>query len=177
ELWPEIEAVISRRVIRTVRQRHFGRGSAPRLVIEGGAIHPNQFVERIGVASLLRDEKDRRSLVREDALPIHAKFVSLGFASEDRMIVEDEAASALVLLEEHGCGESADTAANRNHVEDLAGIGCCGDAPLEESVAHRVSWRQYVPGVAIRLSIIANTPVAVERVSLRRLVSSGPIPQ
>src|SRR5205823_12377657 len=98
ELWPEIEAVISRRVIGTVGQRHFGRGPAPCLIIEGGAVHPNQFVERIGVASLLRDEEDRRSLVREHALPIHAKFVSLGFASEDGMIVEDEAAPALVLL-------------------------------------------------------------------------------
>src|SRR6266487_555808 len=63
ELWPEVEAVIPRRFVRRVRERHLGRRSAPRLVVERGPIHADHLVEAIGIAAFLRHEEDRRRLV------------------------------------------------------------------------------------------------------------------
>src|SRR5204863_7028676 len=105
ELRPEVTAVIARRFVRRVCERHLGRRAPPGLVGERGAIHADHLVEPIGIAALAWHEEDRRALVRDESLPVDEKFVPLGFAAENRMVVEDETAPALVLLEEDRGGE------------------------------------------------------------------------
>ena len=165
ELRSEVEAVVARHSVRRVLERHLGSGPAPRLVVEGGAIHPDHLVELIGVAALLRHEEDGRALVRGESLPIDEELVALGLAAEDRVVVDDERASAAVFLEEDRGGESGDSAADGDEVVDLAGVGGVGDARFEGAIAHRVSGGDDVPGVAVRVRVVADAAVAVEGVS------------
>jgi hypothetical protein len=53
-------------------------------------------------------------------LSVGEEFVALRLAAEDRVIVDDERASTLVLLEEDRCCESRDSAADGDEVVDLA---------------------------------------------------------
>ncbi len=54
--------------------------------------------------------------MRGEALSIDEELVALRFAAEDGVVVDDEAASASVVLEEDRGGESADSAANGDEV-------------------------------------------------------------
>src|SRR5688572_23135839 len=103
-----------------MRERHLGRRSAPALIVERASIHPDEIVEAIGIAALLRHEKDRRGLVSGERLAIDEEFVALRFAAEDRVVVQHETASALVALEEHRGGEAAQSTADRHQVVHLA---------------------------------------------------------
>src|SRR5207248_4877737 len=80
------------------------------------------------------------------------------------VIVDDERASAFVFLEEDRGGESADSAAYGDEVVDLAGVSCVGNSLFEGAIAHRVSGAQDFPGVAVRVSVVADAAVAVEGV-------------
>lgn len=93
--------------------------------------------------------EDGRALVRGEALSVDEELVAFCFAAEDRVVVDDEAAAALVFLEEDRGGESADSAADRDEVVDLAGVGGARDTLFEGAIAHRVAGAQYVPGVAV----------------------------
>ena len=94
ELRSEVESVIARRVVRRVTERHLGRRTAPRLVGERGAIHSDHRVEAIGVTARLGHEEDRRALVRGESLSVDEELVTLRLATEDRVVVDDERASA-----------------------------------------------------------------------------------
>src|SRR4029077_7616809 len=100
ELWSEVEAVILRRLVRRVGERHLGRRSAPRLVGEHGAIHADDLVEAIRVTALARYQKDRGALVRGESLSVDEELVALCFAAEHRVVVNDQAVSGLIFLEE-----------------------------------------------------------------------------
>src|SRR5438105_2173568 len=80
------------------------------------------------------------------------------------MVVDDETAPALVLLEEDRGSESADAAADRDEVVRLPGVDGGGDARFERAVAQRVPGAQHFPGIAVRVCIVADTTVAVEGV-------------
>src|SRR6266566_1804763 len=164
ELRSEVESVIHRRVVRRVTERHLGRRSAPRLVVERGAIHGDHLVEAVGVTAFLGDQEDRRALVRGEPLSVDEELVALRFAAEDGVVVDDERPSALVLLEEDRRGQSADATADGDEVVRLAGVAGLGDALLERAVAQCVSGAQYVPGVAVRVTVVADAAVAVEGV-------------
>jgi len=102
-----------------------------------------------------------------EALPVDEEFVALRFAAEDRVIVDDEAAPALVFLEEDRGGESADAAADGDEVVYLAGVDGAGDARFERAVAQRVSGAQDLPGVPVRMAVVAYAAVAVEGIGGR----------
>src|SRR5436305_809708 len=95
-----------------------------------------------------------------EPLSVDEKFVALRFAAEDRVIVDDERASAFVFLEKDRGGESADSAADGDEVVDLAGVSCVGDALFERAIAHRVSGAQDFPGVAVGVCVVADAAVA-----------------
>src|SRR5439155_6187310 len=166
ELRPEVEPVVLGRFVRRVRERHLGRRAAPPLVGERRAIHPDHLVEALGVAAFSRYQKDRRALVRSEPLPGDEELVALCFAAEDRVVVDDEAASTFVFLEKDRGGETADAAPDGDEVVHLAGVAGGGD-PLFEwapAVAQRVSRAQDLPGVAVRVPVVADAAVAVEGV-------------
>src|SRR5438552_13680974 len=95
---------------------------------------------------------------------VDEEFVALRFAAEDRMIVDDERASAFVFLEEDRGGESADSAADGDEGVDLAGVRGGGDSLFECAIAHGVSGAQDFPGVAVGIRVVAAAAVAVEGV-------------
>src|SRR6185436_15326538 len=99
-----------------------------------------------------------------EALPVDEEFVALGFAAEDRVIVDDERASAFVFLEEYRGGESGDSAADGDEVVDLAGVSGVGDSLLEGAIAHGVSGAEDFPGVAVGVRVVADAAVAIEGV-------------
>jgi hypothetical protein len=105
--------------------------------------------------------------VRDEALSIDAEFVALGFAAEDRVIVDDERATAFVLLEKDRGGESRDSAADGDEVVDLAGVSGFRDLGFERAIAHRVSGANDFPGVAVRMTVVADAAVTVEGVGGR----------
>src|SRR5881396_1571241 len=162
ELRSEVEAVVPGRLVRRVSERHLRRRPAPRLVGERGAIHSDHLVEAIRVATLPGHQEDRGTLVRGEALSVDEELVALRFAAEDRVVVDDEATSALVFLEEDRGGESADSAADGDEVVPLAGVDGVGDTLFERAIAHPVSGAQYIPGVAVGVSVVADAAVAVE---------------
>src|SRR5205085_3209789 len=125
--------IIPRRVVRRVTERHLGRRSTPRLVVERRSIHSDHVVELTGVAALLRHEEYRRALVRGEPLSVDEELVPLRFAAEDRVIVDDERAPAFVFLEEDRGGESGDSTADGDEVVDLAGVSGVGDLRLESA--------------------------------------------
>src|SRR5947207_2398915 len=139
KLRSEIESVIPRRLVRRVSERHLGRRSAPRLVVERGAIHSDHVVELTGVSALLRHEEDRRALVRGEPLSVDEELVALRFAAEDHVIIHHEATTTTVFLEEDRGGESADPAADGDEVVDLAGVRGVADSLFERAIAHRMS--------------------------------------
>src|SRR5712691_6610371 len=85
ELRSEVESVIPWAFVRRVRERHLGQRTAPRLVVERGAIHSDHVVELTGVSALLRHEEDGRALMRGEPLPVDEELVALGFAAEDHV--------------------------------------------------------------------------------------------
>src|SRR5207253_689460 len=97
-------------------------------------------------------------------LPVDEELVALCFTAEDRVVVDDEAATAFVFLEEDRGRESADSAADGDEVVRLAGVDGVGDTRFERAIAQRVSGAQDIPGVAVRVSVVANAAVAVEGV-------------
>jgi hypothetical protein len=105
--------------------------------------------------------------VRGEPLSVDEEFVALRLGAEDRVVVDDERASAFVFLEEDLGGEAADSAADCDEVVDLAGVHGIRDALLEYTVAHRVPVAQYVPGVAVRVAVGADPAVAVEGIFRR----------
>ncbi len=108
--------------------------------------------------------------MRGEPLSVDEELVALRFATEDRVVIDDEAAPAFVFLEEDRRGESADAAPDGDEVVHLAGVGGGGD-PLFECappVAQRVSGAQDFPGVAVRVLVVADAAVAVEGVGGRR---------
>src|SRR5213596_3224037 len=162
ELRSEVEAVVLGRLVRRVSERHLRRRPAPRLVGERGAIHSDHLVEAIRVATLPGHQEDRGTLVRGEALSVDEELVALRFAAEDRVVVDDEATSALVFMEEDRGGESADSAADGDEVVHLAGVAGVGDTLFERAIAHPVSDAQYIPGVAVGVPVVAYAAVAVE---------------
>src|SRR5260370_36325444 len=102
--------------------------------------------------------------MRGEPLSADEELVALRFAAEHRVVVDDEAASAFVFLEEDRDGESADSATDGDEVVHLVGVPGLGDALFERAIAHRVPGVQDIPGVAVRASVVANAPVPVEPV-------------
>ena len=80
------------------------------------------------------------------------------------MVVDDEREAASVTLEEDCRGESTDAAADGDKVVHLAGVDGLGDALLERAVAQGMSGAQYLPSVAVRVTVVADAAVAVEGV-------------
>ena len=80
------------------------------------------------------------------------------------MVVDDEAAPAPVFLEEDRGGESADSAAHGDEIVHLAGVYGVGDTRFERAIAQRVSGAEDLPGVAVRVSVVADAAVAIEGV-------------
>src|SRR3989441_4257522 len=164
ELRSEVEAVVPGRLVRRVSEWHLRRRPAPRLVGEGGAIHSDHLVGAIRITTLARYQEDRGTLVRGEPLSVDEELVALRFAAEDRVVVDDKAAPAFVFLDEDRGGESADSAAHGDEVVHLAGVDGVGDTLFERAIAHPVSGAQYIPGVAVGVSVVANAAVAVEAV-------------
>src|SRR6266550_3084850 len=103
--------------------------------------------------------------MRGEPLSVDQELVALRFAAEDGVVVDEEAASALVFLEEDRGGESADSAADGDEVVHLAGVHGVRDPRVERAVAQRVSGAQDIPGIAVRVPVVADAAVAVEGVS------------
>jgi len=97
-----------------------------------------------------------------EALSVDEELVALRFPAEDRVVVDDKAAPASVFLEKDRGGESADAATDGDEIVHLAGVEGVGDTPFERAIAHSVSGAQYIPGVAVGVSVVANPAVAVE---------------
>src|SRR5438046_3215049 len=97
-----------------------------------------------------------------EPLSVDEEFVALRFAAEDRVIVDDERASAFVFLEEDRGGESADSTADGDEVVDLAGVSRVGDSLFESAIAQRVSGAQHVPGVAVGVGVVTDAAVAIK---------------
>src|SRR6185436_19794269 len=128
-------------------------------------VHSDQFIEPIGVAAFLRDEKNRRPLMCGKTLAVDEKLISLRLTAEDRMVVEHETAAALVLLKEHRGRQSADATADGDEIVHLAGFYSPGDRVFEAAIAHRMRGGHYIPCVAVRAAIVADAAVSVEGVS------------
>src|SRR5205823_14311594 len=124
--------------------------------------HSDHLVEAIRITTLARYQEDRGTLVRGETLSVDEELVPLRFAAEDRVVVDDEAAPAFVFLEEDRGGESADSAADGDEVVHLAGVDGVGDTLFERPIAHPVSGAQYIPGIAVGVSVVAYAAVAVE---------------
>ncbi len=108
--------------------------------------------------------------MRREPLPGDEELVALCFATEDRVVIDDEATSTFVLLEKDRGGESADAAPDGDEVVHLAGVAGGGD-PLFECappVAQRVTRAQDLPGIAVRVPVVADAAVAVEGVGRGR---------
>ena len=160
ELRSKVEAVVRRFVVGALRQRHLGAC----LVFECRSIHADQVIEGVGVSAFLGHEEDRRGLVRDDGVAVDRELVALGFTAEDRVVVEHQAASAALPLENNGRGEPADPAAHGDQVVHLAGVGRAGNRALEFSVAHAMRRGHHVVHVAVGARVVADAAVAVPRV-------------
>ena len=80
--------------------------------------------------------------MRDDALSVDEELVALRLAAEDRVVVEDETASALALLEEHGGSEPADPAADGDEIVRLAGVD--GRRELRSNVPSRMACAAFI---------------------------------
>src|ERR1700739_130314 len=96
------------------------------------------------------------------AVPVDQKFVALGFAAEDGMIVEYEAgfARASVTLEDERRGQPADAAAHHQAIVDFSSFDYVLGKRLEGSIADLMSSLKDRRGVAVGSGVIANTAVA-----------------
>ncbi len=88
--------------------------------------------------------------MRGEPLSVDEELVALCFATKDRVIVDDEAASALGFLEEDRGGEAADTAPDSDEVVHLAGVARGGDllfecAPPSRSACPAIRTSQVLP--------------------------------
>src|SRR5204863_7270925 len=122
ELRREVEAVVRRRSVGTVVETHLGGRALPLLVLEEAPVHADHLIEAVGVSALAGNQEDRRALVRDDALSVDEKLVPARLAAEDRVVVEHQAAAALVLLEEDGRCQPAEPSADHDEVIHLARI-------------------------------------------------------
>src|SRR4029077_20058332 len=107
-------------------------------------------------------EEDGRALVRGETLAVDKELVAFGLAPEDRVVVDDERASAFVSLEEHRRREAADPSADGDQLVGLACVRRVCDSLFENAVAHCMSGAQDFPGVAVGVRVIADPAVAVE---------------
>jgi len=125
------------------------------------------FVKLIGVSALLRHEEDRRALVSGERLSVDEEFIALRLAAKDRVIVDDERASAFVFLEKIAAASPLipPPTATRSYISPV--FYRIGDALLELPVAHRVASTQDIPGVAVGVSVVADAAVAVEGIFRR----------
>ena len=74
-------------------------------------------------------------------MAIYQKFVLFGLSAENGVVFQDEALhlGAGLALEEQGCGQSANSAADDNAIVHFAGIGDVFGKWIVESVANGVS--------------------------------------
>src|SRR5690606_41948701 len=101
---------------------------------------------------------------------VDAEFVSLGLATEDGMVLEDQTARTFP----HGLSEvirraqSAQPATDDDEVEDLAGIGHFIGQPVIRAIPDPVGCFEHRSGVPIGSGVVTNAPVAGPRVFLMR---------
>src|SRR5712671_7453006 len=88
--------------------------SRPFRVSKFRRVQTNRIVEARDKTVRIRNQINRRALMRDQALSVNFKFVLLRFAAKDRMIFQDQASfpSPGEPLKKQCSGKSADTAAN-----------------------------------------------------------------
>jgi len=134
----------SHHLIWSPAKRHFGRWTAPGLILELAPIDADPFIELRDEAVRVRNRKKCRALMRDQPVPVHVEFVTLGLATEDRMVIEDDTALARTraATEEHGRSETADAAADHNQIVRLTGVdrltGAAPERPVTDGVRHFV---------------------------------------
>ena len=79
--------------------------------------------------------------MRHESVPVHQKFVALGFAAKNRVVVEYQASSVLarLALKNQGCSQPADTSAHDNAIVNFAGVDCVGGKAIERAITNLVA--------------------------------------
>src|SRR5579864_6863990 len=98
ELRSEIPAIGGPTEIRRGCQRNLRIGTSPLLIFETRCLEADRVVEPLDGAVRIVHLKQRRALVRDQALTVDEKFVALGLAAEHWMVIEHEAIFALASL-------------------------------------------------------------------------------
>src|SRR5580658_7787363 len=130
----------------------------------------------LSVRSLLRRIEVVRSLRPNQVVPIHVELVLPRLATEDGVIIENEAMMPTlrmlgILMRRHQAGQ---TAAYDNQVENLARIVRSLRNLVVESISHPMRGLHYRQRVAVCIRIIAYATVAAEGVTiLRRRARTG----
>ncbi len=102
-------------------------------------------------------------------MTIDEEFVALGFAAEDRMVVEHQAslARAGLPLKNQGRGQTADPTADHYAVVGFTSVDDGGGKTFKPAIANFVSGVQYRERVAVGICVVANAAVASQVVFIR----------
>ena len=113
----------------------------------------------------------RRALVSHQPVTVDLELVALGFAAEDRVIVQHQAGHAGTRppVEDQRRGQTADAAADDDAVVRLAGLDCGRGKRVEDAVPDLVRLRQHIERVAVRGGVVADSPRTVPVLRGRRL--------
>ena len=100
--------------------------------------------------------------MRHQAVAVDEKLIALGFAAEDRMIVDDQTVLpfACQLLEDQRSGQTADAASDDYTVAGLSRVDNVRGESFEFAVPNAVPGLHHSHRVAVGCRVVANAPVA-----------------
>src|SRR5215472_4794610 len=96
------------------------------------------------------------------AVAVDQKFIALGLASENRMIVDHQASFALpsLSMEDQRCREATDAASDNRAVVEFSGLNkICGKA-FKFTVADAMTSFEHGRSVAVGICVVADAAVA-----------------
>ena len=107
--------------------------------------------------------------MRDQPVAVDEEFVALGFAAEDRMVVEHQTslARAGLPLKNQSRGQTADAAADHHAVVGFAGVDHAGGKAFKPAIANFVAGVQYRERVAVGICVVADAAVASPVVFIR----------
>ena len=116
------------------------------------------FVEAADEALWIGNEVKRRPLVRHQPVPVHVELVALGFAAEDRVVVEHQTRHPRTgtTAENQRGRQSADPATDDHAVVLFARVDGIRRQRLEGTVANRVRVGEHRQRVTVRSRVVAD---------------------
>src|SRR5579872_7400042 len=162
ELRPEVHSSRCAAEIGRGRQRNLRIGAGPLLVFKPRRLQTDRVVEALNKTVRIVDLEQRRALMGKESVSVDQELIALGFATEDRMIIENEACFpwSSFTSKDQPCRESADSAADNHAIVGFSGIYDAGGKAFEIAVADFMTGVHHREGITVRMRVVADAAVA-----------------